>query len=181
MGHILIKDDVGEACGPRAIPFGGETARGRSTPVRSHDLETLSIARQEKNRAVSFLLREEQQGRAVRWPVKRGGTGAVGGSKQLKAIVIQGKKKKSQVDDPDAWKAARRQALDAIRDETKITSPRKGGLSIYGTNSLMNIASQLGALPTRNSQLTSFGERAESISGEYVTKNLLVGDPTCHA
>jgi aldehyde:ferredoxin oxidoreductase len=111
----------------------------------------------------------------------RGGTGAVGGSKQLKAIVIRAGKKKSQVDDPAAWKTARRQALDAIRDEKHITSPRKGGLSVYGTNSLMNVTSSIGALPTRNSQLTSFGEKAEGISGEYVTKNLLVGDPTCHA
>jgi len=111
----------------------------------------------------------------------RGGTGAVGGSKRLKAIVIQAAKKKSQVDDPAAWKTARRQALDAIRDEKHITSPRKGGLSIYGTNSLMNIANHIGALPTRNSQLTSFGEKAEGISGEYVTQNLLVGNPTCHA
>ena len=111
----------------------------------------------------------------------RGGTGAVGGSKQLKAIVIQAAKKKSQVDDPAAWKAARRQALDALRDEKHITSPKKGGLSVYGTNSLMNIASAIGALPTRNSQLTSFGDKAERISGEYVQQNLLVGDPTCHA
>ena len=111
----------------------------------------------------------------------RGGTGAVGGSKRLKAIVIQAAAKKSQVDDPVAWKTARRQALDAIRDEKHITSPRKGGLSVYGTNSLMNIASAIGALPTRNSQLTSFGEKAEGISGEYVARNLLVGNPTCHA
>jgi aldehyde:ferredoxin oxidoreductase len=111
----------------------------------------------------------------------RGGTGAVGGSKQLKAIVLKAKAKKSQVDDPAAWKTARRQALDAIRDEKHITSPRKGGLSVYGTNSLMNIASSIGALPTRNSQVTSFGDRAEGISGEYVAQHLLVGDPTCHA
>jgi len=111
----------------------------------------------------------------------RGGTGAVGGSKRLKAIVIQAAVKKSQVGDPAAWKTARRHALDAIRDEKRITSPRKGGLSIYGTNLLMNVASAIGALPTRNSQVTSFGERAASISGEYVAENLLVGNPTCHA
>jgi aldehyde:ferredoxin oxidoreductase len=111
----------------------------------------------------------------------RGGTGAVGGSKQLKAIVLKAKKKKSQVDDPAAWKTARRQALDAIRDEKSITSPRKGGLSVYGTNSLMNITSSIGALPARNSQVTSFGDQAEGISGEYVAQNLLVDDPTCHA
>jgi aldehyde:ferredoxin oxidoreductase len=111
----------------------------------------------------------------------RGGTGAVGGSKQLKAIVIQAGVKKSQVEDTDAWKRARRQALDAIRDEKNITSPRKGGLSVYGTNVLMNVTSRIGALGTRNSQLTSFGDKAEAISGEFVEQNLLVDNPTCHA
>jgi aldehyde:ferredoxin oxidoreductase len=111
----------------------------------------------------------------------RGGTGAVGGSKNLKAIVIRSKRKKSRVDDPEAWKRVRRKAVDSIRDPNNITSPKKGGLSVYGTNVLMNVASRMGALPTRNSQLTSFGERAELIGGEYVEENLLTGNPTCHA
>jgi aldehyde:ferredoxin oxidoreductase len=111
----------------------------------------------------------------------RGGTGAVGGSKNLKAIVIRSKRKKSRVDDPEAWKRVRRKAVDSIRDPNNITSPKKGGLSVYGTNVLMNVASRMGALPTRNGQLTSFGERAELIGGEYVEENLLTGNPTCHA
>ena len=111
----------------------------------------------------------------------RGGTGAVGGAKNLKAIVIRAGLVKSRVDDPDAWKAVRRQALDTIRDEANITSPKKGGLSVYGTNVIMNISNKIGALGTRNSQLTSFGDRAEQISGEYVEQNILVNDPTCHA
>jgi aldehyde:ferredoxin oxidoreductase len=87
----------------------------------------------------------------------RGGTGAVGGSKNLKAIVIRAARAKSRVGDPEGWKAARRTALDTIRDEKNITSPKKGGLSVYGTNVLMNPVSNMGALGTRNSQLTSFG------------------------
>jgi len=111
----------------------------------------------------------------------RGGTAAVGGSKNLKAIVIRAGTQKSRDVDADAWKKVRRQALDRIRDEKNITSPKKGGLSVYGTNVLMNVTNSIGALGTRNSQLTSFGERAEAISGEYVEQNILVGDPTCHA
>ena len=111
----------------------------------------------------------------------RGGTGAVGGAKNLKAIVIRAGLRKSQVGDRDAWKAVRRKALDAIRDEANITSPRKGGLSVYGTNVLMNVTNQIGALGTRNSQPTSFGDRAEKISGEHVEQTILVDDPTCHA
>ncbi|MBW2312718.1 MAG: aldehyde ferredoxin oxidoreductase family protein [Deltaproteobacteria bacterium] len=111
----------------------------------------------------------------------RGGTGAVGGAKKLKAIVIRAALKKSEVDDRDAWKAVRRDALDVIRDEVNITSPKKGGLSVYGTNVLMNVTNRIGALGTRNSQTTSFGDRAEAISGERVQETILVGDPTCHA
>ena len=111
----------------------------------------------------------------------RGGTGAVAGSKNLKAVVIRAGQKKSTVPDSDAWKAVGRQVLDGIRDEANITSPKKGGLSVYGTNVLMNITNTIGALGTRNSQVTAFGDGAEKISGEYVEQNILVGDPTCHA
>ena len=111
----------------------------------------------------------------------RGGTGAVGGAKNLKAIVIRAGIQKSRDLDSDAWKKVRRNALDGIRDERNITSPKKGGLSVYGTNVLMNATNTIGALGVRNSQRTSFGERAEAISGEYVEQNILVADPTCHA
>jgi aldehyde:ferredoxin oxidoreductase len=111
----------------------------------------------------------------------RGGTGTVGGSKQLKAIVIRAPRSKSQVPDAQRWKEVRKQTIDTLRDESKITSPRKGGLSVYGTNVLMNIVSNIGALGTNNSRETSFGARAEKISGEYVKENILVNDPTCHA
>ncbi len=111
----------------------------------------------------------------------RGGTGCVGGSKNLKAIVIKATKKMTKAADRDAWKAAHKRALATIMDEKNITSPRKGGLSVYGTNVLMNISNNIGGLPTRNAQVTAFGSQAELISGEYVKANILVNDPTCHA
>jgi aldehyde:ferredoxin oxidoreductase len=111
----------------------------------------------------------------------RGGTGCVGGSKNLKAIVIKAEKKIVKAEDRDAWKAAHDRALKGIMATENITSPRKGGLSVYGTNVLMNITNNMGALPTKNSSVTSFGENAEKISGEYVKEHLLVDDPTCHA
>ena len=111
----------------------------------------------------------------------RGGTGCVGGSKNLKAIVVKAPKKMHKAKDRAAWKPAHDRALATIMDEKNVTSPRKGGLSVYGTNVLTNIASNMGALPTRNSQLTSFGEKAERTSGEWVKEHILVDDPTCHA
>ena len=112
----------------------------------------------------------------------RGGTGCVGGSKNLKAIVIRGKHAdRPKPVDKEAFKAAEKVALAQLSDERVLTSPRKGGLSVYGTNVLMNITSNMGALPVRNAQETSFGERAELISGEHVKATILVNDPTCHA
>ena len=113
----------------------------------------------------------------------RNGTGAVGGSKNLKAIVIKGDRKNRPVAaNRDADRAARKRALAAIMAEENITNPKTGGLSLYGTNVLMNITESIGALPSKNSQKTAFGaENAELISGEYVREHILVDEPTCHA
>jgi aldehyde:ferredoxin oxidoreductase len=111
----------------------------------------------------------------------RGGTGCVGGSKNLKAVVIKAVKKFPKAERRDDWKPAHQRALATIMDEKNITSPRKGGLSVYGTNVLMNITNNMGGLPTMNSRFTSFDDRAEAVSGEYVKENVLVEDPTCHA
>ncbi len=153
--------------------------------------ETVAFFRQrygEKNLSVCAIGRAgENQVRYAAWineddrAFGRGGTGAVGGSKNLKAIVIKATRKKSAVADDHAWKEARNVSLETIRDEGNITSPKKGGLSVYGTNVLMNVTNAIGALGTRNSQEVSFGERAEMISGETVKETILTGDPTCHA
>jgi len=110
----------------------------------------------------------------------RGGTGCVGGSKNLKAIVIKAEKAMPKATNREAWKEAHNMALTQLMDERVVTAPRKGGLSVHGTNVLMNMVNAIGAMPTRNSQ-TTFFEPHENISGEYVRENILVADPTCHA
>jgi aldehyde:ferredoxin oxidoreductase len=110
----------------------------------------------------------------------RGGTGCVGGSKNLKAVVIKATKKMPKAGNREMWKAAHQKALAEIMDPRVVTSPRKGGLSVYGTNVLMNMTNAIGAMPTRNAQHTYFPEH-EKTSGEYVKEHILVNDPTCHA
>ncbi len=110
----------------------------------------------------------------------RGGTGTVGGAKKLKAVVIKAKREYPQAVDHDGFKEAQKQALATIMDEGNITAPKKGGLSLYGTNMLMNVTASIGALPTRNSQTTSFAD-AENVSGEHIRDTILVNEPTCHA
>lgn len=111
----------------------------------------------------------------------RGGTGAVMGSKNLKAVVIKGNANdRPQPFDAAGFKAARARGLEQLRHEGVVTAPRKGGLSVYGTNVLMNMVNAIGAMPTRNSKSTYF-EQHESISGETVNDTILSGNPTCHA
>ncbi|MFO7680251.1 MAG: aldehyde ferredoxin oxidoreductase family protein, partial [Chloroflexota bacterium] len=140
------------------------------------DLSVMSIGQAGENQ-IRFAGWINEDDRAA----GRGGTGAIGGSKNLKALVIKAKKNFPQPVSKDGWKAAHSRALNVIMDEANITSPRKGGLSVYGTNVLTNITNTIGALPAMNSQLTAFGDKAELISGEFVKDNILVNDPTCHA
>jgi aldehyde:ferredoxin oxidoreductase len=110
----------------------------------------------------------------------RGGTGAVGGAKQLKAVVVKAKKQMPNAARADEFKEAFSKGLAMIMDEGNITAPKKGGLSLYGTNMLMNVTASIGALPAKNSQFTSY-EHAELISGEHIRETILVNEPTCHA
>jgi aldehyde:ferredoxin oxidoreductase len=111
----------------------------------------------------------------------RGGTGAVMGSKNLKAVVVKGvHADRPRPFDKEGFKAAHARGLEQLTDEAVVTAPNKGGLSVYGTNVVMNLTSAIGALPTRNAK-SSYFDTHEKISGETVNDTILVGNPTCHA
>ena len=109
----------------------------------------------------------------------RGGTGAVGGNKNLKAVVIKAAKGSISIHNPEGFRDARRHALKAI-SESPVTAPREGALSMLGTNGGMGVISILGAMPTRNAQFTTF-EGAPRLAGDAIKASILVGDPTCQA
>ena len=110
----------------------------------------------------------------------RGGTGAVAGMKNLKAIVVKADKSTMpKAKDRDKWRVAHQRALKTILD-SEVTGPRKGGLSVYGTNVLMNPVNALGGLGAHNGQQTTYAG-AEKTSGEAIRETLLVAEPTCHA
>ncbi|MFP4591569.1 MAG: aldehyde ferredoxin oxidoreductase family protein, partial [Halobacteriales archaeon] len=121
----------------------------------------------------------------------RGGTGAVMGSKNLKAVVIKAKTDMPKPADPETFRQGHKQAMELIQ-ESEITGPNSGGLSLYGTNVLMNVSEEIDALPVANSQFTSTrSERelapdepnidSERVSGEEVRDTILVDEPTCHS
>jgi len=152
-----------------------KTVRHFQNKYGKKDLTVMAIGQASEN-LVKFGCWVNEDDRAS----GRGGTGTVGGSKMLKAVVIKAKKITIPAKNPEAWKSARQRALATIMDEKNITSPRKGGLSVYGTNVLMNVTNSIGALPTLNGRETAY-DGAELLAGEYVNEHILVNDPTCHA
>jgi aldehyde:ferredoxin oxidoreductase len=89
----------------------------------------------------------------------RGGTGAVMGSKRVKAVVVEPKAGKGTppADEPEFTRLCAEFAKE-VREARKI-------LREYGTANLVNIINELGGLATRNFSAGSF-EFAEEISGE---------------
>jgi len=141
----------------------------------SKDLSVVTIGQAGEN-LVKFAAIVNENDRAS----GRGGTGAIMGWKKLKALVIRGDiTNKPKPARPDEFRKAVGVGNTAIV-KAAVTGPRKGGLSVFGTNVLMNIVNEIGALPTRNGQTTQF-EHADMISGETVKEQILIGDPTCHA
>ncbi|MDH5403973.1 MAG: aldehyde ferredoxin oxidoreductase [Candidatus Heimdallarchaeota archaeon] len=94
----------------------------------------------------------------------RGGLGAVLGSKNVIAIITDDSPGEPiQPVDRDKFKDGTRRLSEALRSHP--VTGDDGGLQNYGTNILMNIINEAGALPTRNWQTGQF-EDAAKISGE---------------
>jgi aldehyde:ferredoxin oxidoreductase len=91
----------------------------------------------------------------------RSGVGAVMGSKNLKAIVVRGTKGVGNIRDPKAFMAATVAAKKVLADNA-VTGQ---GLPKFGTQVLMNVINEIGALPTRNHRDVQF-EGAKDISAE---------------
>src|SRR5512141_511166 len=105
----------------------------------------------------------------------RGGPGAVMGSKNLKAIVVEGKDR-PEISDPERFKFM----LYETRKLLAASPLTSQALPEFGTVVLMNIMNNIGALATRNHQQTQF-EGAEAISGEELTEKYLVKNSSCWA
>ena len=104
----------------------------------------------------------------------RGGLGAVMGSKKLKAVVVKGTGS-IQVARPEGF-------MNAITDaRTKLKAhPVTGeGLAAYGTQILVNIINESGAMPVDNWRDGSHFDKGEDISGEALADKYLVRNKGC--
>ena len=89
----------------------------------------------------------------------RSGVGTVMGSKNLKAVAIRGTKGAGSIRDAKAFMKATSAAKKVLADNA-VTGQ---GLPTYGTQVLMNVINEMGALPTRNHRDVQF-EDARKIS-----------------
>jgi aldehyde:ferredoxin oxidoreductase len=105
----------------------------------------------------------------------RGGPGAVMGSKNLKAIVVEGSGR-NQPADKDKFKFMLYETGKLLK-ASPLTSQ---ALPEFGTSVVMNVVNEIGALPTRNFQQTQF-EHADDISGEAIADSILVKNQACWA
>ena len=105
----------------------------------------------------------------------RGGPGAVMGSKNLKAIVVEGKERNKPAD-KELYKFVSYETGKILK-ASPLTSQ---ALPEFGTAVVMNVVNTIGALPTRNFQQSQF-EHAENISGERLTETILVKNQSCWA
>jgi len=106
----------------------------------------------------------------------RGGSGAVMGSKNLKAIVFEFGKEKTEVANETLLKTY----VKSARDKIKVVPITRSSLPLFGTAGLVNVINELGMLPTKNFQV-GYSDEADWLSGETIRKEIFVREEGCHA
>ena len=104
----------------------------------------------------------------------RGGSGAVMGSKNLKALAVRGEQEIAVADEDK---------LNVVKDRIRKKIEGDGiaqALHDYGTAVLVNIINENYILPTRNFQTAHF-EGAEKVSGETIKETILKKPKGCYA
>lgn len=91
----------------------------------------------------------------------RSGVGTVMASKNLKAVAVRGTRGVTNIKDPARFMQATQEGKKVLKDN-EVTG---AGLPTYGTQVLMNVINEVGAMPTRNMREVQF-EGAHKISGE---------------
>jgi aldehyde:ferredoxin oxidoreductase len=157
--YLYINDDVAELRDASAI-WGKsvwETEETLKKTLQDPQTRVSSIGRAGENQ-VLFASVVNDLHRAA----GRSGVGAVAGSKNLKAIAVRGTKGVgANIKDPARF-------MQVVKEKKKILHDNAvtgQGLPAYGTQVLMNVINEVGALPTRNHRDSQF-EGAKDISAE---------------
>lgn len=129
---------------------------------------SVAIIGQAGENLVKFAAVINDRGRAA----GRGGGGAVLGSKNLKAIAVNGTLD-IKVADPEAFKAV------MIETEENLSRYPFEAINQFGTPLLMNIQNAAGALPTKNFTMGTF-HGVDKLGGEVVTEKNLIKRRACY-
>ena len=156
--YLFIEDDVAELRDAAHL-WGGSVWHTEETIKKQHQdplIRVSSIGLAGENQ-VLFAAVVNDLHRAA----GRSGVGAVMGSKNLKAIAVRGTKGVGNIADPKEFMKVTYEKKKILADNA-VTGQ---GLPTYGTQVLMNVINEIGALPTRNHRDNQF-EGAKDISAE---------------
>ena len=170
--YIYIKDDNVEIRDASHLwgKVVSETEKTLREEIGSKKIRILSIGPAGEN-LVKFAAIMNDGHRAA----GRGGVGAVMGSKNLKAIVVEGSKS-VPIADRQKFMLTVREKINKLKNDPTAG----GGLPNYGTAVLVNIINENGLYPTRNFQTGVF-EHAYEQSGEAMAKKYLIRNQPCYA
>ncbi len=104
----------------------------------------------------------------------RSGVGAVMGSKNLKAVVVMGRKNPDFYDD----EGMRRYSVE-LSKQVGVDIKKGSSLRVYGTAYVPQVTNTLGILPTRNFQTGVF-EGVDSIDGVALKEKYLISHKPCY-
>ena len=156
--YLFIEDDVAELRDAAHL-WGGSVWHTEETIKKQHQdplIRVSSIGLAGENQ-VLFAAVVNDLHRAA----GRSGVGAVMGSKNLKAIAVRGTKGVGNIADPKEFMRVTFEKKKILADNA-VTGQ---GLPTYGTQVLMNVINEIGALPTRNHRDIQF-DGAKAISAE---------------
>jgi aldehyde:ferredoxin oxidoreductase len=156
--YLLIQDDKAEL--RDASHLWGKTVWHTEEQIKKENQDPMirvsSVGRAGEN-GVLFACIVNDLHRAA----GRSGVGTVMGSKNLKAIAVRGTKGTSNIANPKEFMKVTAEKKKVLADNA-VTGQ---GLPTYGTQVLMNVINEIGAMPTRNHREVQF-EGASKISAE---------------
>ncbi|MHA1683726.1 MAG: aldehyde ferredoxin oxidoreductase family protein [Promethearchaeota archaeon] len=108
----------------------------------------------------------------------RGGFGAILGSKNLKAIVVDPGEKASRVKTPVAADGDLKVVIKEINKRINASPLTGKGLKLFGTVQLVNLMNAVGMFPVHNFQ-SGFDARADELSGERIRETIFKSKTAC--
>jgi aldehyde:ferredoxin oxidoreductase len=120
----------------------------------------------EKQALIAAIMNDKHRAAA------RCGIGAVMGSKNLKAVAVTGKRKED-VADSEALLSLSKTLMRKFKE-----NPGVENFTEFGTSGVVNLLNEMGVLPTRNFQKSSFKEAA-NLSGETLKEKYLQKNKAC--